>query len=200
MMVLLFYFTSASDAGETMDIPSYFGARVEHMPDFQKESAQNVSLHSWLPWCIYGHNTWLIKGSVLSYGSSQRANTSETQTSIVTSEVFLALEAEKIFSLRSFNWHVGFGVQSNVPIINQRSSQFTEREQEDIDIQLQNTRAALSYTGIRMPVMVQLPIHSNLSFGIGLQNILLLQRSESDYTTYFDTTWRTSPLLSIQIQ
>ena len=200
MLALLFSLMAASFAEESIDTPSYIGARIEHMPIPEYSLTEGIPVQPWLPWGVYGTNQWLIKGSILSYGYSDRSKASETQNQTVASELFMALEVEKIYPLQSVNWHIGIGVQSNIPFVKQTSSQFTDLEQQDIDTQLQNTRAELSYTGVRLPTTIQIPIHSNVLFGIGLQNTLILQRSESDYTTYFNTTWRTSPLLSIQVQ
>jgi len=200
MLAFLFAFTSTSFAEDSSKAPSYIGVRIEHMPFSEYTPTQDSPVQSWLPWVVYGTNQWLIKGCILSYGYSDRSKTSETQSQTVASEIFMAFEVEKIYSLQSVNWHVGLGVQSNVPFVKQTSSQFTELEQQDIDIQLQNTRAELSYSGVRLPTSIQIPIHSSILLGIGLQNALILQRSESDYTTYFNMTWHTGPLLSIQMQ
>lgn len=200
MLALLFSLMGASSAEESIEAPSYIGVRIEHMPVSEYSLTQGIPVQSWLPWGVYGTNQWIIKGSVLSYGYSDRSKTSETQRQTVASELFMALEVEKIYSVQSVNWHVGIGVQSNIPFVKQTSSQFTELEQQDIDIQLQNTKAELSYTGVRFPTTIQIPIHSNVFVGMGLQNTVIVQRSESDYTTYFNTTWSTSPLLSVQVQ
>lgn len=180
--------------------PYSLGFRVEHLPMFRDDNDLQNTIHPWLPWMVYSNRNWTFKGTLLTNTQSQQSKTSETVDRTLFSQTLLGLEGERIVSSESVHWNIGVGLQSNMPFIKQQSTQLTELEQEDVNTQTQNQEAELAFTRIRIPVTVQIPIQQHLQMGIGIQTSYTIQRSQSDFTTYFNTSWYTSPILFIQIR
>ena len=187
-----------SHAAENSDRP--IGVRIEHLPLPDNLSDLNDTQSRWMPWLVYKKGEWNIKGSVMANSNSQQSKTSETTEQTVSSQTLLAIEGERILSSGHLNWTIGLGIHSNLPVIKQYSSQFTESEQEDVDTQVQNQMADLSFTRFRLPCTVQIPVQKHLQVGLGFQTSYTIQRSQSDFTTYLNTSWYTSPILTVQIR
>ena len=176
------------------------GLRVEHLPLPDNLNGLDGTLNRWTPWLVYNHQHWNIKGTISVNGQFQQSKTSETTEQTQLYQTLLGMEGERIVSSEHFEWTIGLGVQSNFPVVRQYSSQFTQSEQEDVDTQTQNQRAELSFTSIRFPCTVQIPLQDRLQIGLGLQTSYIIQRSESDFTTYLNTSWYSSPILMIEIR
>ena len=172
--------------------------RVEHLPLPENISGLNSTLNRWTPWIVYSNSDWMIKGTLVANAQSQQSNTSETTEQTLLSQTLLGLEGERIISLNNLDWTVGFGLHNNLPIVRQYSSQFTESEQEDVDAQTQSQQAELSFTRMRIPCTVQIPIQKHVQVGLGFQVSYTIQRSQSDFTTYLNTALYSSPILTIQ--
>ena len=197
-MLLLLWTLSVVHAQE--NDAYYFGLRIEHQPIPETVSGLNGTIDKWLPWMIYSNPKWTFKGTVLPNLSSQQSKTSETIDNLLISQTLLSLEGERTISSDILHWNIGLGLQSNIPLIKQQSTQYTELEQEDVDTQIQNQEAEIAYTRIRIPCTVQVPIQKHLQFGLGFQTSYTIQRSQSDFTTYFNTSWYTSPIIFVQIR
>ena len=197
---MLWYALTIGLSQAAEDSLSPVGLRIEHLPLPDNLSGLNSALNRWTPWVMYNHQYWNIKGTFMVNGQFQQSKTSETTEQTQLYQTLLGIEGERILSSGIFEWNVGLGVQSNIPVVKQYSSQFTESEQEDVDVQTQNQQAELSFTSIRIPCTVQIPIQKHLQIGLGLQTSYIIQRSESDFTTYLNTSWYTSPILMIAIR
>ena len=195
----MFWYLFAIGLSQATEGPEHsIGLRVEYLPMPENLSGLNSTLNRWTPWLMYTNKGWNIKGSLLANAQSQQARTSETTEQTFSSQTLFAIEGERIASSNHLDWTIGFGVQNNLPIIRQYSSQFTESEQDDVDTQTQNQQAELSFTRFRIPCTVQIPIQKHLQVGLGFQTSYTIQRSQSDFTTYLNTSWYTSPILTIQ--
>ena len=155
---MLWYALTIGLSQAAEDSLSPVGLRIEHLPLPDNLSGLNSALNRWTPWVMYNHQYWNIKGTFMVNGQFQQSKTSETTEQTQLYQTLLGIEGERILSSGIFEWNVGLGVQSNIPVVKQYSSQFTESEQEDVDVQTQNQQAELSFTSIRIPCTVQIPI------------------------------------------
>ena len=195
---MLWYFLSLGLSQASEDATAPLSMRIEHLALPEDLSGLNSTLSPWMPWLVYTNPEWAFKGSIFANAQTQQSNTSETVEQTIISETLIAVEAERIIASKNFDWNIGFGVHSNLPLVKQYSSQFTDSEQDDVDTQTQNQQAELSFTRLRIPCTVQVPIHKHLQVGLGVQTSYTIQRSQSDFTTYFNTAWYTSPILTLQ--
>ena len=195
---MLWYLLTLGLAQASDDSPSPLAIRIEHLPLPDDLSGLNSTFSPWMPWLVYTNREWSIKGSIVTNAQTQQSKTSETVEQTILSETLLGLEGERIIASDNFSWNVGLGVHSNLPLVRQYSSQFTDSEQDDVDTQTQNQQAELSFTRIRVPCTVQVPIHKRVQVGLGFQTTYTIQRSQSDFTTYLHTAWYTSPILTLQ--
>ena len=131
---------------------------------------------------------------------SQQSKTSETFERTIFSQSLMGLEVERTILSGQMQWNIGAGIQSNIPIITQHSTQFTELEQETVNTQTESQEAELAFTRLRTPCTVQIPVQKHLNIGLGVQTSYTIQRSQSDFTTYFNTSWYTSPIVTIEIR
>ena len=195
---MLWYLLALSPSQASENPTSPIAMRIEYLPLPDDLSGLNSTLNPWMPWLVYTNREWTLKGSIIANAQTQQSNTSETVEQTLLSETILAFEGERIVSSKNVDWNIGFGIHSNLPIVKQYSSQFTDSEQDDVDTQTQNQQAELSFTRIRIPCTVQVPIHKHLQVGLGVQTSYTIQRSQSDFTTYLNTAWYTSPILTLQ--
>ena len=195
---MLLYLLTIGLSQASEDSKHSINVRVEHLPLPENINGLSSTLNRWTPWIVYSNSDWMIKGSLLANFQSQQSKTSETAEQTLLSQTHLGIEAERIVSLHNVDWTVGFGLHNNFPIVRQYSSQFTEPEQEDVDAQTQSQQADLSFTRVRIPCTVQIPIQKHLQVGLGFQVSYTIQRSQSDFTTYLNTALYSSPLLTLQ--
>ena len=195
---MLWYILAIGLSQASEDSKASIHVRVEHLPLPENTSGLNSTLNRWTPWIVYSNNDWMIKGTLVANAQSQQSSTSETTEQALLSQTLLGLEGERIVPLNNLDWTIGFGLHSNLPIVRQYSSQFTESEQKDVDAQTQNQQAELSFTRMRIPCTVQIPIQKHLQVGLGFQVSYTIQRSQSDFTTYLNTALYSSPILTIQ--
>lgn len=196
--MLLFFCTTGLVFAQGDETTS-FGFRVEHLPAIEAQEV-NETIHPWIPWFIFGNQNWTLKGTFLTNSMSQQSKTSETFERTIFSQSLMGLEVERTILSGQLQWNIGAGIQSNIPIITQQSTQFTELEQETVNTQTESQEAELAFTRLRIPCTVQIPIQKHLNIGLGVQTSYTLQRSQSDFTTYFNTSWYTSPIVTIEIR
>lgn len=196
--MLLFYTIGLVSAQN--DAPYAFGFRIDHLPTLEADDELPNTVRPWIPWMVYSNQSWTLKGTLLTNTYSQQSKTSETIDRTLFSQTLLGLEGERTISSGPMHWNIGVGLQSNMPFIRQESTQLTELEQEDVNTQAQNQEAELAFTSIRIPLTVQIPVQKHLQVGLGIQTSYTIQRSQSDFTTYFNTSWYTSPIIFVQIR
>ena len=149
--MMLLIFCTLSLVWAQKDVSTSFGFRIEHLPTSTENNEMSSTIHPWTPWLVYGKQNWTLKGTLLTNAQSQQSQTSETVDRTVFSQTLIGLEAERTFLQGPLQWNIGAGVQSNIPFITQKSTQFTELEQESVNTQTENQEAELAFTRIRIP-------------------------------------------------
>ncbi len=154
----------------------------------------------WTPWLTAQHQQWLLKGSLQYTQTHSTTRTSESTARTNYQFWTPALEVEYILPTSNIAWHIGFGIESNLPMLSQTSSLFTETEQNDLNTQLSNAKADLAYTQIRLPLIGFVPVHTQFKIGLGLLYTYTAQRTKSDFETLWYAEGLTTPTLCLQFQ
>ena len=174
----------------------HWGIRMDINPNIE----DNERFLEWTPWLTAQHQQWLFKGSLQYTQTHSTTRTSESTAKTNYQFWTPTLEAEYIRPTNHLEWHIGFGIESNFPLLSQTSSLFTETEQNDINTQLSNAKADLAYTKIRLPLIGFLPIEDQFQIGLGVLYAYTVQRTESDFETLWYGQSQTTPILCLQFQ
>ena len=177
------------------------GVRLDLYP---RAEQQDVDAQlQWTPWLRWNNEDWIFKGTLGVDGEYTQSQTAETKTHSRQSQVLLGGEVEKRIrgenaDGKSAEWLVGIGLQSNIPILSQYSSLYTDTEQQDVDAQLQNQFAEQAYTAFSLPVTFMIPIKEDFAVGLGARGTYRIRRTSSDFQTTYSSEMSLIPMLSIE--
>ena len=120
------------------------------------------------------------------------------QTEPLFSETLLGLEGERTIP-RSLHWNLGL-VSRDTCHSSDRAQHNDRFENRMMWTHKHKTKRQNFPLQDSIPVSSsQFPIQQRLQVGLGLQTSYTIQRSQSDFTTYFNTSWYTSPIPSSKV-